>query len=148
LLREAENFHVLGPAAVVGALAPIRDIVSHYHRWDWTAIGDGIEIDGLRFDVLPVHDKPPRYAPAGPGPWAVAYRITDPVTGGVLVYAPCVRIWPRGFDEFVAGADHVLLDGTFYSADEMTAATGGHRAAAAPRSPVDLHPPEQHQSVA
>jgi pyrroloquinoline quinone biosynthesis protein B len=49
----------------------------------------------------------------------VAYRIADPVTGGVLVYAPCLRSWPTGFDEFVAGADCVLLDGTFYSADEM-----------------------------
>jgi pyrroloquinoline quinone biosynthesis protein B len=54
------------------------------------------------------------------GPWVVAYRFTDPATGGALVYAPCLREWPAGFDEFVAGAAVVLLDGTFFSPREMT----------------------------
>jgi hypothetical protein len=27
-----------------------------------------------------------------PGPWVVAYRIEDPATGGVLVYAPCLAV--------------------------------------------------------
>jgi pyrroloquinoline quinone biosynthesis protein B len=71
--------------------------------------------------AFPVSDKKPKYARESTveGPWVVAYRIADPATGGVLVYAPCLRSWPDGFDEFVADASCVLLDGTFWSADEM-----------------------------
>lgn len=127
LLREATEFRVLAPVAVLGALGPVRDIVDRYHGWEWSAVGRPFELGGLRWQVFPLHDKPPRYADRGPGPWAVAYRITDPVTGGALVYAPCLGMWPPGFDEFVAGAGCVLLDGTFYSADEMAAATDDHR---------------------
>jgi pyrroloquinoline quinone biosynthesis protein B len=54
----------------------------------------------------------------------VAYRIEDPATGGVLVYAPCLASWPDGFDELVAGASCVLLDGTFYSPEEMSSGAG------------------------
>ncbi len=76
--------------------------------------------------AIPIGAKRPRYA-AGidePGPWVVAYRIEDTATGGALVYAPCLATWPDGFDDVVAAADCVLLDGTFYSPDEMTDATG------------------------
>jgi pyrroloquinoline quinone biosynthesis protein B len=49
----------------------------------------------------------------------------------VLVYAPCLASWPSGFDEVVAGADCVLLDGTFYAASEMGSATGSSSGQAA-----------------
>jgi pyrroloquinoline quinone biosynthesis protein B len=128
LLREATEFRVWAPSAVVGALSPVRDIVDRYHGWEWPVVdSSSFELGGLRWQVFPLHDKPPRYAAPGPGPWAVAYRITDPATGGSLVYAPCLGMWPPGFDEFVEGAGYVLLDGTFYSANEMAATTGDHR---------------------
>lgn len=77
--------------------------------------------------MLDVSGKRPRYArdSAVEGPWVVAYRLRDPSTGGVLVYAPCLATWPAGFDEFVDGASRVLLDGTFFSAREMTGAGTG-----------------------
>lgn len=124
MLREATEFRVWAPA--LSALGPIRAIIDSYHAWTWAVPPREFELDGLRYQVFGVHDKPPRYAAPGPGPWAVAYRITDPTTGGVLVYAPCLREWPRGFDDVVAGAHHVLLDGTFYRADEMATQTGAH----------------------
>jgi pyrroloquinoline quinone biosynthesis protein B len=51
------------------------------------------------------------------------------VTSGTLVYAPCLGAWPPGFDEFVTGADCVLLDGTFHAADELTATADGDQRA-------------------
>ena len=126
-LREGAGFRVWAPAAAVLAMATTRATIDSYHEWTWIPVADAFEVDGLRCRVFGVHDKPPRYAASGPGPWAVAYRFTDPATGGSLVYAPCLREWPAGFDEFVAGADQVLLDGTFYGPDEMTSATGQHR---------------------
>lgn len=85
----------------------------------------GFALDGLRVTALPVGDKRPKYARSSTqdGPWVVAYRVEDPATGGVLVYAPCLRSWPPGFDELTRDASLVLLDGTFHTPDEMAGAT-------------------------
>ncbi|OLF13695.1 pyrroloquinoline quinone biosynthesis protein PqqB [Actinophytocola xinjiangensis] len=123
LLRESGGLPVWAPPAVLHALAerfPIRDTVGRYGDWRWEPVGSSVA--GLTVTSLAVSDKRPKYAreSTADGPWVVAYRIEDPATGGVLVYAPCLATWPTGFDEFVAGADCVLLDGTFHSAGEMT----------------------------
>lgn len=129
MLREAAGgLRVFAPDAALAALRlgfPIRDIVDSYGGWDWQSTGSGFEASGLRVRVLPVGDKRPKYARelAADGPWVVAYRVEDPATGGAFVYAPCLATWPDGFDDFVAGADYALIDGTFYSPDEMTGAT-------------------------
>jgi pyrroloquinoline quinone biosynthesis protein B len=123
LLREAGGLPVRAPEAVSQALLPVREIIDGYGGWDWLPVSD---LPGLRVTCLPVSDKRPKYARASTqdGPWVVAYRIEDVSTGGVLVYAPCLRSWPAGFDSFVEGAHVVLLDGTFYAPDEM-AGVGG-----------------------
>jgi pyrroloquinoline quinone biosynthesis protein B len=122
LLREGAGLEVFAPSAVLSALSdhfPIRDTVARYGAWTWSS---EVDIPGLRVEQFAVSDKQPKYAQgsAAPGPWVVAYRITDPATGGALVYAPCLREWPDGFDDFVADAKVVLLDGTFFSPTEMT----------------------------
>lgn len=126
MLREGAGLRVWAPAAVLSALAedfPLREIVSRYGAWQWLPI-DAVELDGLRVTAFAVSDKRPKYVrSAAPGPWVVAYRIVDSATGGALVYAPCLASWPDGFDELVSGASCVILDGTFYSPDELTGAT-------------------------
>jgi pyrroloquinoline quinone biosynthesis protein B len=121
MLREAGGLPVWAPDAVLRAISPFRQIIDGYGGWDWLPPAD---LPGLRVTVLPVSDKRPKYASAQDGPWVVAYRIEDLATGGVLVYAPCLKSWPPGFDSFVEGASLVLLDGTFYAPDEM-AGVGG-----------------------
>lgn len=129
MLREAaEGLEVFAPDAALHALKSgfgIQGIVDSYGGWDWRAAGTGFEAAGLRVRVLPVGDKRPKYAREldVEGPWVVAYRVDDPATGGAFVYAPCLATWPDGFDDFVAGASYALIDGTFYSPDEMTGAT-------------------------
>ena len=133
MLREGSGLSVWAPGAVLAALAtgfPIKRVLDPYGSWAWheVASGEAFTLDGGRLVVtaVPIGAKRPRYA-AGveqPGPWVVAYRIEDTVTRGVLLYAPCLASWPDGLDELLAGADCVLLDGTFYSAEEMTGATG------------------------
>lgn len=122
LLREGGGLRVWAPPAVLSALGenfPIRATVARYGDWDWQPDTD---LPGLSVTAFGVSDKHPKYARESTvdGPWVVAYRIADPATGGALVYAPCLATWPDGFDEFVAGASYVLLDGTFYSPLEMT----------------------------
>ncbi|MGH8795266.1 MAG: pyrroloquinoline quinone biosynthesis protein PqqB [Stackebrandtia sp.] len=122
MLREGAGLRVWAPAAALEALRdgfPVKGVVSGYGGWRWRE--PETEIEGLRVSTFAVGDKRPKYArdSTAAGPWVVAYRIADPATGGSLVYAPCLATWPDGFDEFVAGADVCLADGTFYSADEM-----------------------------
>ena len=129
MLREAAGgLPIWAPDAVLHALRdcfPMREIIDGYAGWEWLPISSGTTLGSLTVQVLPVSDKHPKYARSSTvdGPWVVAYRIEDPATGGVLVYAPCLKSWPDGFDKFVEGADLVLLDGTFYSPSEMSGAT-------------------------
>lgn len=131
-LREAGGLSVYGSAAVLHALEssfPIRGIMSAYTVLDWHVVagGETVELDGgLQAQPVPVGTKRPRYAAAAPGDeWVLAYRITDPRTGGVLVYAPCLPAWSPRFATAVAGAGCVLVDGTFLDEDELAVAVGG-----------------------
>lgn len=127
VLRGAVGLRVHAPAAVLRALAPTRDVLATYGEWSWREVepGRAVELDGLEVTAFPVSGKRPRYATdSTDGTWVVAYRFTDPATGGVLLYAPCLASWPPGFDALVAEADVVLLDGTFHAPSEMGTATG------------------------
>jgi pyrroloquinoline quinone biosynthesis protein B len=132
-LREAERLTVFATATVLAALDgpfPARPILARYTGVDCVTVapGEAFALDGgLEALAVRVGTKPPRYAAGLPGEdWVVAYRVSDPKTGGVLVYAPCLPAWS---DELVEGADCVILDGTFHHDDEMTRATGGGRTA-------------------
>ncbi|MBB4908966.1 pyrroloquinoline quinone biosynthesis protein PqqB [Actinophytocola algeriensis] len=140
MLREGGGLRVFAPRAVLSALEPVRDTVARYGSWTWSST---VDIPGLAVTTFAVSDKKPRYAAGSTasGPWVVAYRITDPATGGALVYAPCLRSWLDGFDEFVDGAAGVLLDGTFYSPAEMSG-TGTSTAAQRAMGHVPIDGPD------
>lgn len=141
LFTDAELDHTLGlltlrgagltvhaPAAVEHALRDqfdVRTVLDGYAPLTWRA-DPSFSLGDLHVTAIPVSDKRPKYARSSTveGPWVVAYRFTDQVTGGVLVYAPCLASWPDGFDDVVATADCLLLDGTFHAASEMGQATG------------------------
>ncbi|MDQ7904817.1 pyrroloquinoline quinone biosynthesis protein PqqB [Phytohabitans sp. ZYX-F-186] len=134
-LREAEALSVYASATVLAALdgpLGLRRALAAYTDVSWQALAPGEDIHlngGLRVCATVVGAKRPRYAAdADGGDWVVAYRITDPRTGGVLVYAPCL---PAFDPSLVEGADCALLDGTFLDEDEMVRATGGGRSATA-----------------
>ncbi|MEU6666903.1 pyrroloquinoline quinone biosynthesis protein PqqB [Streptomyces sp. NPDC046727] len=139
LLTDAEAGHVIGLSELRGAaglkvyaappvravLGPARAALDRYAPWEWAdSLADGgfVLAGGLVVTAHPVGTKIPAYAPArapGPaGPWVTAYRIEDLASGGVLVYAPCVDGWSPALDDLCAEADCVLLDGTFFAADE------------------------------
>ncbi|MBV9313024.1 MAG: pyrroloquinoline quinone biosynthesis protein PqqB [Pseudonocardia sp.] len=130
-LREAADLRVWTSAPVLDALSsvfPLCGMLTSYADWSWTAVRDrgSIKLPGLRVTMAAVSGKRPRYAagePAAPG-WVVAYRIEDEASGARLVYAPCLAEWSPAFDELLTGANVVILDGTFYSADELAGHTG------------------------
>src|SRR5262245_22929751 len=134
MLREGGGLRVLAPPAVLTALRddfPLREIVTRYGAWDWQPVGS--ELEGLTITALPVSRKRPKYVRSEvDGPWVVAYRIEGAT--GTLVYAPCLAAWPPEFDALVADATCVILDGTFYSPDEMSGATSTSVASTAQRA--------------
>ncbi|MGZ3140762.1 pyrroloquinoline quinone biosynthesis protein PqqB [Lentzea chajnantorensis] len=129
-LRGGTGLAVWAPGPVLHALRDrfdLRSVVDGYAPVDWREVTTAeVELDGLRVTAVPISGKRPKYARSSTveGDWVVAYRFADPVTGGVLVYAPCLAHWPDGFDDVVAGADCLVLDGTFHAASEMGTATG------------------------
>ncbi|WP_235451975.1 pyrroloquinoline quinone biosynthesis protein PqqB [Streptomyces olivochromogenes] len=127
VLRGAAGLKVYAAPPVRAALAPARVALDRYAPWEWAdslAAGGFVLAGGLVVTAHPVGTKVPKYVPVTGAPepddrWVTAYRVEDLSTGGVLVYAPCVSAWSPVLDELCASADCVLLDGTFFSADEM-----------------------------
>ncbi|MEU9338550.1 MBL fold metallo-hydrolase [Streptomyces sp. NPDC048290] len=115
VLRAAQGLTVYAAPPVLAGLAPARAALARYAPWNWR---DGTHKEGfvlsggLVVTAHPVPAAPPAYlpAPAGDGHWAMAYRIEDLATGGVLVYAPQLRSWTPLLDDLVADADGAVLD--------------------------------------
>ncbi|MET7699648.1 pyrroloquinoline quinone biosynthesis protein PqqB [Streptomyces sp. NPDC005485] len=124
ILRGGADLTVYAPPAVLATLAPLRGMLDRYAPWVWAdslAEGGFVLSGGLVVTAHPIGSKIPKYVSgaAEDTRWVTAYRIEDLATGGVLVYAPCVARWTPALDGLLTTADCVLLDGTFYAADEM-----------------------------
>ena len=109
---------------------PLFTVLGHYcgvarRRID----SDGAEftVDGLpdlRWCALAVSSKPPPYSPHRNAPRRgdnVALMVSDAVSGGTLVYAPGLGAMETPLWAALQAADCVLIDGTFWSDDEMIA---------------------------
>ncbi|MEU7410444.1 pyrroloquinoline quinone biosynthesis protein PqqB [Streptomyces sp. NPDC042638] len=128
-LRGAAGLKVYAAPPVRAVLGPARAALDRYAPWEWAdSLADGgfVLAGGLVVTAHPVGARIPTYVPARTpvpaGPWVTAYRIEDLASGGVLVYAPRVEAWSPALEELCAGADCVLLDATFFAADEMVTA--------------------------
>jgi len=111
---------------------PILRVLGHYcgvdrHRIELDGASFGVRgVDGLSFRALPLSSKPAPYSPHRERPVAgdnIGMLITDTSSGkrggATAFYAPGLgAITPPVFDA-MAGADVVLVDGTFWTDDEM-----------------------------
>ncbi len=81
-------------------------------------------VPGLQFSALPLQSKAAPYSPHREQPVPgdnIGIRVTDSRSGRSLFYAPGLgAIEPAVFDA-MAGADCVMVDGTFWTDDEMVA---------------------------
>jgi pyrroloquinoline quinone biosynthesis protein B len=59
----------------------------------------------------------------------IGYRFEDTRSKGVAVYAPAIERWTEELQSEVARADCALIDGTFWSEDEMRRMGTGSRTA-------------------
>jgi len=107
---------------------PIFEVLSHYCRIErrHIALEDtdfSVEgIAGIRWRALPVAGKPAPYSPNRESPVAgdnVALSMTDEHTGNALFYAPGLGDIGEATWRAMQSAACVLVDGTFWSDDEM-----------------------------
>jgi pyrroloquinoline quinone biosynthesis protein B len=140
LLREGSPLDVYGTAPVLGALAeafPARRLLDAYTTVRWLEVSAGqplsLEHGRLTVTAFPTGGRRPRYAAncAIDGDWRVGYSIADAESGGVAVFAPSVERWSPELRAAIASAQCVLVDGTFWSDDEMDEVGVRGRSAAA-----------------
>jgi pyrroloquinoline quinone biosynthesis protein B len=117
---------------------PVLRVLGHYCGVDRHRIGlDGAAfhlpgVPGLALRALPLRSKAAPYSPHREHPVAgdnIGVTITDQASGRSLFYAPGLgEITPPVFDA-MAGADAVMVDGTFWTDDEMLAQGVGRKRA-------------------
>ncbi|TDF99630.1 pyrroloquinoline quinone biosynthesis protein PqqB [Paenibacillus piri] len=144
-LRQSAELDIYAASPVLHALSgpfPVRQIIEPYASFRWTEVraGESFPLFGGRLIVYPIQlgRKSPRYvydANLGQeGAWVVGYRITDKITGGIVVYAPGIESWTAELEQQLKDADCIMLDGTFWhsaelrdlGASELEAADMGH----------------------
>jgi pyrroloquinoline quinone biosynthesis protein B len=107
---------------------PILEVLGHYCGVDRRRIDlddDGFAIDraeGVRWRALPVASKPAPYSPNRDAPTPgdnLALVIEDQVNGQTAVYAPGLSAVDARMWRAMQSAACVLVDGTFWTDDEM-----------------------------
>lgn len=107
---------------------PILDVLSHYCGVDRRSVpldGEDFLIEatpGLRWRALPVAGKPAPYSPNRAAPLRgdnVALLMSDERTGGKAFYAPGLEVIDEPLWQAMRSCDCVLVDGTFWTDDEM-----------------------------
>lgn len=108
---------------------PLFHILGHYCGVNWhrlpTAGGESFAVEGiahLQFTAVPLKSKAPPYSPHRENPHEgdnIGVRIIDTRTGKKLFYAPGLGEIEPQLQPFMAEADALLVDGTFWTDDEM-----------------------------
>ena len=116
---------------------PILRVLESYCRTEWHRIpiepSSSFAISGiedLRFSALAVTGKAPPYSPRRDAPLPgdnIALTIEDRRNRKSLFYAPGLAAVDEAVAARMKGADCILVDGTFWTSDEMIRRGVGHK---------------------
>ncbi|MGJ9416405.1 pyrroloquinoline quinone biosynthesis protein PqqB [Massilia sp. CMS3.1] len=137
MLREGKTLPLYCSASVwddLNTSLPLVPVLSHYCGVRWHALHavDGgpamlpVEvpgIEGIRFTPLSLTSKAPPYSPHRTHPGVgdnIGLLIEDLDKGTSVFYAPGLGAIEPHVEAALRGADCVLVDGTFWTQDEMT----------------------------
>jgi pyrroloquinoline quinone biosynthesis protein B len=108
---------------------PLFKILGHYCGVNWhqvpTTRGNKFSVigaEGLSFTAVPLKSNAPPYSPHRDRPVEgdnIGMRIVDPASGKVLFYAPGLGEIEPHLKPFLEEADVLMVDGTFWTDDEM-----------------------------
>lgn len=133
ILREGGPLSIYATPTVREALSQglsIDSVLSSYCRLTWHAPPEtltplrraGGEASGLLYQAFALPGKPPRYRErhAAPDPGdCVGYRFLDEKSGRTLLFLPDVAALNNEAHALLKECDALLMDGTFWSDDEM-----------------------------
>lgn len=108
---------------------PLFNILGHYCGVNWHRVRFGADAqfqipgaDGLTFSAFPLKSKAPPYSPHRDNPHEgdnIGMRISDNRSGRSVFYAPGLREIEPHLKPPLEAADAVLVDGTFWTDEEM-----------------------------
>jgi pyrroloquinoline quinone biosynthesis protein B len=139
MLREGSTLEVYCTSSVRTDLVsgnPLFRILEHYCGVNWHEVAlssGGFRIPGvadIEFEAIPVTSKAPPYSPHRDAPRAddnIALVIRDIASSKSLFYAPGLAVVDSKVWECMCTADCVLVDGTFWTDDEMIRLGVGHK---------------------
>jgi len=159
MLREGGPLRVYATACVREDLTtgnPVFTVLGHYCGIDWKPMHteqdayfhvDGVP--GLQFRAVPLVSKAPPYSPHRQQPREgdnVGIVVRDEASGRMLFYAPGLGRIEAQLGEIFERADCLLVDGTFWTDDEMMrlkisskrAADMGHLPLSGPGGMIDV----------
>jgi pyrroloquinoline quinone biosynthesis protein B len=132
MLREGRPLEIYSTDMVREDLTtgnPLFNILEHYCGVRWhrlpTEAGNKFTVLGaeaLSFTAVPLRSKAPPYSPHREDPREgdnVGMRIIDPRSGKILFYAPGLGGIEPHLKPFLEEADCLMVDGTFWTDDEM-----------------------------
>ena len=132
MLREGGPLEVYCTASVREDLTganPIFRVLGSYCGVNWRPVPTGPgssfeipEVNGLRFSAVPVASKPSPFSPHRNAPAPddnIGLLIEEPRTGQTVWYAPALARVDERVAECMKCATCILVDGTFWSDDEM-----------------------------
>ncbi len=138
---------------------PVFNVLSHFCTVRWQpveVVGEGASVPftvpgvaGLSFTPVPLSSKAPPYSPHRHDPHPgdnLGLLIEDVASGRKVFYAPGFGAMEAHLEPFLAESDGVLLDGTFWTDDEMirpglstkTAREIGHLPQSGPGGMIEL----------
>lgn len=147
LLREADRLAVRTTPAVRASLAeghPLLGALGGFLDVDWRSLGVEARADEARFEgpgfevsAFPVEGEPPSFAPHDRTPGdVVGLEFVDAESGRRLLYAPSFGAVDDAFRRRVARGDVALLDGTFWTDEEMASVGSGRTATEMSHVPI------------
>jgi len=133
LLRESSQpLKVYSPVAVKSALTtgyPLFSTLQNYCGVEWLPIEE-FHSPELEIEAFALSTKPPKYIQATTEQvWGVGLTIRDRITGGVLTYTPGLAAIDQTMQHRFEASDCILVDGTFWTNDELPAMGVGTRSA-------------------
>jgi len=141
LMREGERMPIYCTTLVRDDLAagfPVLPILDHFCGVAWHEIpidGASFSVDGvggIELRALPLSSKPPPFSPRRSAPQPgdnVGFVIRDRRSGGSAFYAPGLAEIDDNVHREMSGADCLLVDGTFWTDDEMVSQGVGRKRA-------------------
>lgn len=138
LLRESSQpLKIYSPDRVKFALTtgyPLLSTLQNYCGVDWSPLDAAISLSSdLEVEVFGLSSKPPKYMQdetrSPDEVWGVGLTIRDRSTGGTLTYAPGLAAIDETMQHRLNASDCILIDGTFWTNDELPALGVGSRSA-------------------